>query len=530
MPVKRQTVARGEPRAAETYWDRTAGHTDFPALSGAVNVDVAVVGGGIVGVTAARALKDLGLTVAVVEALRVGKGVTGRSTAKVTSLHRLKYQTLQRKFGESGAKLYAEAQEAGRRKIAKFASLHAIDCDLQPKAAYTYTREERNVSSIEEEVEIARRLGLQAEFVRDTDLPFDVKAAIRLPEQAQFHPSNYLVGLAGTIPGDGSHLFENSRVVDWGPRYAKTEGGEVKAGCVVMATHLPLGQIGGYYARAYPKAEPLVAAKIARDFDGMYINVEHPSRSFRTHTAQDGTIYGIAVGESFKPGDTDGERESVKAIERWLLQEFEAGPIECRWVNEDYSSMDQAPFVGWSSTAGDGYLVATGFGAWGITNGTAAGLVLADLAAGRDNPWLDIFRASRVKPIAGAAQFLKGNVEVAAHLAGGYLSRKLRSFAELPRGGAAIMRVGGDNVAAYRDEQGVVHAVSAVCSHMGCLVGWNATDLTWDCPCHGSRFDLEGAVLHGPAVAPLKALQPEAPQEGGEKELVGGELRQGSNR
>ncbi len=504
----------------ETYWDRTAHASNFPQLSGDIEVDVAIIGGGIVGVSTARALKDLGRTVAIVEALCVGKGVTGRSTAKVTSLQRLKYQTLERKFGEGGARLYADAQQLGLRKIVEYVDTYEIDCDLEAKTAYTYASEERNVSSIEKEVEAASRLGLRVELVRETDLPFDVKAAICLHDQAQFHPSNYVIGLAGTVPGNGSYVFENSAVTDWEPRAVKTAGGRVRAKHVVMATNLPLGQVGVYYARAYPKAEPVVAAKVNRPFHGMYINVETPSRSFRTHTAPDGSIYGIAVGGPFKPGDTDAEREGFKEIERWLLQEFDAEPVDCRWVNEDYTSMDQAPFIGWSSSPKDGYLVATGFGAWGITSGTAAGLALADLASGRNNQLAEIFRARRVKPIAGAALFLKGTAEVAAHLVGGYLIPKPKSLAELPRGKAAVMKLNGENVAAFRDENGVVHAVSAACSHMGCLLGWNETDRTWDCPCHGSRFGFGGAVLHGPAISPLKPIQPQASPERTEPELV----------
>jgi Rieske Fe-S protein len=174
-------------------------------------------------------------------------------------------------------------------------------------------------------------------------------------------------------------------------------------------------------------------------------------------------------------------------------------------VNEDYTPMDNAPFIGWSSSSGDGYLVATGFKAWGISNGTAAGMILADLITGKENRWLKLFDARRVRPIAGGAQFIKQNVEVATHLVSGYLSRKPKSFDELSPGDAAIMKIDGEYVAAFRDERGHVHAVSAVCSHMGCIVGWNETDRTWDCPCHGSRFELNGDVIHGPATKPLGA-------------------------
>ncbi len=310
-----------------------------------------------------------------------------------------------------------------------------------------------------------------------------------------------MAGLAATIPGEGSHVFENSRALDWEPNRVATDNGTVTARTVVMATHMPLGQVGGYYAQAYPYAEPVIAAPIRRVPEGMYINVEEPSHSIRTHRNENGQIYGIVAGTGFKPGHVDEERRYFEELERWLVDNFEAGPIEYRWVNEDYTPMDSAPFIGWSK--GQEYLVATGFNAWGISNGTAAAMMLADLATGRDNPWLPMFDATRVKPVAGGFEFVKENLEVATHLVSGYLSRKPKSFDELPPGDAAIMKIDGENVAAFKDEGGVVHAVSAVCSHMGCIVGWNETDRTWDCPCHGSRFELDGTVIHGPATQPL---------------------------
>jgi glycine/D-amino acid oxidase-like deaminating enzyme/nitrite reductase/ring-hydroxylating ferredoxin subunit len=486
------------------YWNATAAAPDFPRLAGEISVDVAVIGGGIVGVTTARALKDKGLTVALVEARKVGRQVTGKSTAKVTSQHNIIYQTLESDFGEDRARHYAEAQQAGLSTIRSLAAQYGIDCDLQEKAAYTYTRDEARVGEIEQEVETARRLGLPASLVRQTDLPFDVLAAVRFDGQAQFHPTKYVVGLAETIPGGGCHVFESSRAVDWQPDRVVTEHGTVTARHVVMATHLPLGAVGNYYMQAYPYAEPVIAAKIGRVPDGMYINVEEPSHSIRTHVSRDGDVYGIAAGTSFKPGHTDEERRNFREIERWLAEHFDAGPVEYRWVNEDYTPIDKAPFVGWSSDGDDAYLVATGFAVWGITNGTAAGLILAELAAGGENEWTEIFDARRVKPVAGGTRFVKETLEAAGELVGGYLSRKPKSFDELGPGDAAILKIDGENVAAFRDEAGRLHAVAAECSHMGCLVGWNETDRTWDCACHGSRFELSGEVIHGPAVKPLE--------------------------
>jgi glycine/D-amino acid oxidase-like deaminating enzyme/nitrite reductase/ring-hydroxylating ferredoxin subunit len=493
-------ATRGEDRG---YWNATADSPDFPALSGDVAVDVAIIGGGIVGITAARLLKDRGVTVAVVEARRVGREVTGKSTAKISSQHGSTcYQDLVQTFGENRARLYAEAQEAGIRRISQLASEHGLDADIEPMPAFVYTLDEAYVSKIEKEVEVARRLGLPASLTRDTGLPFDVLAAMRWDGQAQFHPVKYVAGLAATIPGDGCHVFENSRAVDWEPDRVLTDNGNLIARQVVMATHLPLGQIGMYYATNYPKAEPVAAAPIRRVPPGMYKNAESPGHSIRTHRGSDGRVYGIVAGTHFKPGHPDEERKWLADIEQWLTENFDAGPIEYRWINEDYTPMDGAPFVGWSSRS-DGYLVATGFNAWGITNGTAAAEIIADLATGRDNRWLEMFDARRVKPIAGAPDFVKENASVAAHLVGGYLGSKAKSYDELKPGEAAILKIDGDNVAAYRDEGGTVHAVSAVCTHMGCLVGWNDTDRTWDCPCHGSRFELDGRVLHGPATQPL---------------------------
>jgi glycine/D-amino acid oxidase-like deaminating enzyme/nitrite reductase/ring-hydroxylating ferredoxin subunit len=488
-----------------SYWNATASAPDFPALSGDLEVDVAIIGGGIVGVTAARLLKDRGQSVAVVEARRVGRQVTGKSTAKISSQHGLRYQTLERKFGADKARLYAEAQQAGVRRIIELARQYGIDADIEPMPAYVYTNDESYVEPIEKEVEVARRLGLPASLTRDTGLPFDVLAAMRWDGQAQFHPTKYVAGLAATIPGDGCHVFENSRAIDYEPTRVVTDRGAVAARHVVMATNLPLGQVGMYYAMNYPMAEPVIAARIRRVPPGMYKNAEQPGHSIRTHRDVGGEVYGIVAGNHFKPGHPDDEQKYMADIERWLTEHFDAGPIEYRWINEDYSSMDSGPFVGWSSSLGDGYLVATGFGAWGISNGTAAAMIIADLATGQENPWLDMFDATRIKPVAGAGEFLKENAEVAAHLVSGYLSRKPESYDELAPGDAAIMKIDGANVAAFRDESGKLHSVSAVCTHMGCILGWNATDRTWDCPCHGSRFELSGEVIHGPAIKALGA-------------------------
>src|SRR5690625_2462839 len=252
-------------RGEESYWNSTARDQDFPAFSGDLKVDAVIVGGGIVGVSTARLLKERGLSVALLEAHKVGRQATGRSTAKVTSQHRLLYQTLEDKFGSDRARLYAEAQEQGLATIRSLVQQHELDCDLEERAAYVYTQKEDSVPLIEREAEITQQLGLPATVTRELDLPFDVLTALRFDRQAQFHPTNYVVGLARSLPDSNCHIFENSRVIDWGPDFVATEQGRIEAGCVVMATHLPLGKIGGYFTRAFPQAEPAIAAEIRQE-------------------------------------------------------------------------------------------------------------------------------------------------------------------------------------------------------------------------------------------------------------------------
>ncbi|MFP4004448.1 MAG: FAD-dependent oxidoreductase [Alphaproteobacteria bacterium] len=489
-----------------SYWNATARTApEFPQLSGEVNVDVAIVGGGIVGVTAARLMKDRGLSVALVEALRVGRQVTGKSTAKVTVQHNIIYTTLAEKFGEERAHLYAEAQDAGLKLIESLAAQHNIAADLERAPAFTWTGEEEFADRLREEAALARKLRLNYSITTETGLPFPVLAAMRTDDQAQFQPVDFVAGLAATIPGRGCHVFEHSRVTDWDTDRVQTDAGTVRARHVLMATNLPLGQTGAYFARTKPKAEPMAAAPVAQDVGGMYICAEQPKWSVRTHRNGDGKLYAVAVGEEFKPGHTEDQNTHFDALAGWLNRHFRPESITHRWVNEDYTAMDQAPFVGWSTAGPGGYLVATGFDAWGLTNGAASAIMLTELATGNDHPWLALFRADRVKPVEGGKEFAEAQASAAEHLAKRFLSSRHESFDRLAPGQAEVLDIEGENVAAYKDENGVVHAVSAVCTHMGCLVGWNGVDHSWDCPCHGSRFAVNGEVLHGPAVGPLKS-------------------------
>lgn len=503
------TGAAADPVA---YWTAAAATSApaFPRLSGDLTVDVAVVGGGIVGITTARLLKDAGLTVAVIEARRVGREVTGKSTAKITTQHSLIYDRLIRRHGEHAARIYAEANTAAMARIAALVAEHGLRCDHEPADALCYTRAADQVESIEREVAAAQRLGLPASLTRDAGLPYPVAAAVRFTGQAQFHPHAYVAGLAATLPGDGSHVLEDTRATDVHADHVVTPHGTVRARHVVMATHLPLGLTGGLFAEAFPTMHPVVAAPVdAPVADGaMVITIDQPTHSLRTHRGPDG-LHLVAVGGSYEPGDTAAQGEAFAALEDYLRRSFGIDRIAWRWTNEDYTPADDLPYVGRSSAAADAVLVATGFRAWGITNGTAAAMLLTDLITGRDSPWAAVFDARRIKPLAAGPKVVTENLKTGVELVSGYLSRRGSNLDALAAGDGRVLSLDGHRVAAHRDAGGQLHLVSAVCPHMGCIVGWNPVDRTWDCPCHGSRFTVDGDILHGPARQPLAPLPPD---------------------
>jgi Rieske Fe-S protein len=276
---------------------------------------------------------------------------------------------------------------------------------------------------------------------------------------------------------------------------------------VIVATHLPVVPDGMFFSKAYPFSHPVVAAAIepASAPDGMFINVGEPSRSFRVDRSSAG-CHLIAVGATYETGVVEAERVSFHGLEDFLRQTFGIDRISHRWTNEDYQPMDGLPFVGRASSSSPHLYVAVGFNAWGISTGTAAATLIADQIMGRDSPGAVLLDATRAKPLKGGAQFVKENLRSARHLVGDrFLASRPKALS--PRAGsAAVAKLERESVAAYRDQDQVLHAISAVCTHMGCIVGWNEADRTWDCPCHGSRFDVDGKVLHGPATAPLKDM------------------------
>jgi glycine/D-amino acid oxidase-like deaminating enzyme/nitrite reductase/ring-hydroxylating ferredoxin subunit len=491
----------GEPAS---LWLKTAPTPQRPCIEGHLDVDIAVVGGGITGVTAALLAKEAGATVALLEAGRIAGGVTGYTTAKVTSLHGLTYARLIARFGEEGARAYGEANEAGLERIARFVSELEIDCDFERRANYTYALSPSERSNIEDEVTAARQLGLPASFAETVDLPFSISGAVRFSNQAQFHPRRYLLALADRIPGGGSHVFEHSRVHsidDGNPCVIRTDSGAVKADQVIVATHMPMLDRGLYFARVHPERSYVLAARLRGQLPkAMYLSTEKPAHSIRAHPVEDGEAL-IVGGESHKTGQSDTS-ERYRALARWALETFEIERFEYRWATQDNMPADGMPLIGRLWPFSNRLYTATGFRKWGLALGTAAAMMLTDAIGGRDNRWAPSFDPMRLKLRASAGELAKENADVALRFFGDRLKRS--SSAGLARGEGRLVRDGLGQAAVYRDEEGRLHELSARCTHLGCIVSWNSAERTWDCPCHGSRFDHRGRVIQGPAVEPLK--------------------------
>src|SRR5215213_4684545 len=497
----------GDRERNVSYWVATTPETSFSSYPGGdLKVDVAVVGGGITGLTTALLLQQVGASVAVVEAGRVACGVTGYTTAKVTSLHGLTYAKLTTTFGAEGARVYGEANQAGLELIAGLVEELGIDCDFERLPAFTYTEDPQRVSTIEEEVGAAQQAGLPASFSSQIDLPFPVQGAVRFEEQAQFHPRKFCLGLAEAIDGDGGRVFEQTRALDLRlgfPCTVKTDHGLLRADHVVVATHLPFFDPAGLFAKTSPSRSYAAAVTLAEPAPpGMYLSADPATRSVRPLVS--GSRQAVLAGEEHKTGHGRDTRSHHQALEAWARERFPVRSVDYRWSAQDYLPADNVTYIG-RMIPGYGRLhVATGFKKWGMAHSAVAAMLLRDQITGRSNSWSGLFKAIRLHPLASAKELAAHNLDVGLRFAGDrLLTMRPAPPRDLAPGEAGLRELGGGKVAAYRDPDGRLHAVSGRCTHLGCLVAWNAAERTWDCPCHGSRYTYQGKVIQGPAVRNL---------------------------
>ncbi|WP_036485868.1 FAD-dependent oxidoreductase [Myxosarcina sp. GI1] len=492
-----------------SFWLDSTLETEYPAFTEAINVDVAIVGAGITGLTAAYLLKQAGKTVAVVEAENIASGASGHTTAKVTSLHQLIYKDLIDSIGKEKARLYGESNQAAVEFVAATVKNEQIDCDFSRRSTYSFAESSDNLNKVRSEYEAAVELGLPATFVEETTLPFKIAGAVEFSNQVQFHVRKYLLRLAEIVAGNGSYIFEHTRVktVEEGePCQVVTERGNLNATDVLVTTHLPILDLGLFFAKAYPKRSYLIGAAISPEKapEGMYIGVGQNYHSIRTTPYENGLLLLIGGG-GHKVGAKNNTEESYLELETYARSHFgiEPNEIKYRWSSQDYVSFDKLPYIGKLTPANQHIYIATGFSLWGMSKGTLSGMMLADRVLGIDNPWADLYDSLRATPFV-TQESIKENLDVGMHWIGDRLKGlQSSSVSEVTPGKAKLLTINGDKVGVYKDTAGSVHAVAATCPHLGCIVNWNSAEKSWDCPCHGARFDYEGKLLHGPAVKDL---------------------------
>ena len=474
--------------------------TRYPPPEAERSFDVIVLGAGITGLTTALLLKRGGLRVAVVEALRVASGVTGHNTAKVTALQSTMLTRMASARGAEVAKAYALHSASAVQRIADIVAAERIDCDLRRRPAYTVAVQNAEIPAVEREAELARAAGLPVEITTDAPLPYPVAGAVRLDAQIEFHPVRYTRGLAVAVHGNGSAVFEDTRAVavrEGDPTEVRTTRGALTGRHVVVATHYPVWDRGGYFARMQTHRSYCIAARLSGEPPrGMLITAGSPTWSYRSA----GDLL-IVCGSDHVTGDRGINEEAFSRLERHAREHWDVDEISHRWSAQDPVPYDHSPMIGTYTPVSSRMYVATGFAKWGLTGGTIAAQLLADRILGLPVP--GTFGPHRLSP-RGVPRLAWTNAKVAADLVGDRLAPgQTRSAAEVLPGQARVMRSGTDRTGVFRDDDGVLHAVSMRCTHLGCLVRFNAAERSWDCPCHGSRFDVDGAVLEGPAVTAL---------------------------
>ncbi|WP_323379858.1 FAD-dependent oxidoreductase [Streptomyces alkaliphilus] len=516
------TPGVGEHPAARSWWIETAPGSPRPTLAASERprVDTVVLGGGIAGLCTARELARSGHEVLVLEADRVAAGVTGHTSAKVTALQGLRYSELRDRHGPDTARLYADAHRRAVERVAEIADELSADCDLVRRPALTWAETPDTEKAVRAEAAAAREAGLPVTLIEGpgtggTGLPFPVRAAVRLDDQIAFHPRAWLLAVAEDIERHGGRIVERTRAVELHEgdpcRVVTENGAEVTARHVVIATHYPVFDRAMLFARLEAEREWVIAARIPVEAapSTMALTPDHGTRSVRTAPLPGGPedrCLLILTGEKFLPGDGP-VTPRVQRLEAWLRERFPDAEETHRWATQDTFGTDGVPFIGPFHPGARNTFVATGFNAWGMTGGVVAGDLLAGLIRGDEEPppWTEMHDPRRLHPIREAGSALGLQATVARHFVGDRLRpAEADSVDDLAPGTGALVRVGGRKAAVYRDPAGTVHALSARCTHLGCLVRFNEVETAWECPCHGSRFDVDGSVVQGPATKPLE--------------------------
>jgi glycine/D-amino acid oxidase-like deaminating enzyme/nitrite reductase/ring-hydroxylating ferredoxin subunit len=489
-----------------SLWDATSNPPHFQPLSGDQSADVVIVGAGITGLTAAALLKERGRSVIVVEKESVAAGESGNTTAHITEAIDARYHYVRRKYSPDDARKVAEASRASIEKISELIERHSIDCRFRRVPGYLYTEKRKYVAELKSEAVAAREAGVDAKFVTEVPLPFPTRGATLFANQARFHPGEYLRGLAAKIAGDGCRIFENTHVTDVKEGLVETDRGRITAKDVFMATNVPIAGYTHIHTLGAAYRTYAIAFRFEGEHpDGLFWDTADPYHYTRWQDTDKGTFM-IVGGEDHRVGEEEDTEGCFQRLLDYTREHFGAHEERHRWSGQVIEPHGGLPLIGGKK----GIYISTGYAGQGMTFGTVGAMIVADLIAGIENPWAEVFDLDRVRPHMTAREFLTENLHFPAHLAADRLTSadvEAKSTGAVPRGEGMIIKVEGKKIAAYRDDGGALHCVSPICTHMKCDVAWNPAEKTWDCPCHGSRFTPDGEVLNGPAREPLAKLE-----------------------
>jgi glycine/D-amino acid oxidase-like deaminating enzyme/Rieske Fe-S protein len=488
----------------QSIWQGTSEETAFPILSGSVETDVIIVGGGITGITAAMLLAKWGKRVLVLEAGKVGFGTTGCSTGNLHILPDQSLYQIRKKWGKETAAAVAASRGAALDLLEATVAEFGLNCGFYRRPHYLLPTDDAQAQQIAQEHDAALEAGLPATYVEEVPLPFPVGKGLKIAGQAQFHPLLFVQQLAKAIASETCRIFEHSPVLEIDHRKitVRTDAGEVRGAAILLATHTPKGfnflhtELGPY--REYGIAGPLAEGGPP---EGIFWTMEEPSHSMRSHE-QNGSRSLIVIGEKHKTGQHSHD-EYFQRVESFAYRRFGLERIDYRWSAQNYRPADDLPFIG-RTLASEDVHVATGFGTNGLLYGPLAAMIISDGILGSPNPWASMYRATRITPTKGAGKLIEENVDVAMQYLRDYLTHaEKEQLQDVPLGEGRVAQLDGKRVAVYRDAQDNWSAVSPVCTHLGCIVHWNAMEKSWDCPCHGSRFHPDGSIIEGPALKPL---------------------------
>lgn len=486
---------------------------NYEKLNSNINAEVCVIGGGLTGLTTAYYLSKTGKKVVLLEKYKIGSHTSGNTTAKITSQHGLFYKYLVDSLGVESAKEYLYANEYAIKNIEKIINEENIQCDFEKQNAYVFTQDEKELKKIEDEIDIVNKLGLKAELVEKIDVPKEILGAIKFPNQAQFNPVKYMIGLSDSLEKYGAKIYEDTKVIDvkkQGDEYVTiTENGdEVHSKYVVLASHYPfINAPGFYFMKMYQTTSYLIAVDTNSElFEGMYINSENPTISFRTAKYQGKRLL-IVGGMDHKTGAKIDLSNSYKNLEKVAKEMYPNSKVLFRWNTEDCIPLDKIPYIGEFSNLMPNMYVATGYKKWGMTSSNIAANIISNRILGKENKYEKVFESTRLKPIKNYEEL--GNIvkEVSYSLIINKLKKAKDILEDVKNDEGRIIELEDSKVGVYKNKEGKIFAVKPVCTHLGCELSWNNLDKTWDCPCHGSRFDYEGKSLYDPSTKDLEKYE-----------------------